>query len=254
MERFVKRILLVIGAGDCCQKAFSDLETRGYHLIQTSKSSDSIDLLQAGIIPEVILINSYMADQPEEMEQFFQQLNRKKLWSSIPVVVLSSCSASSNILKTLELGAIDYLLCPLQCNALVERICRAEEFHNNHEITRNYFKKNREKQPNVKQQLYKKTVDLMNLSLLYWESTTGKTKIELAEKSGLWTTYIDAKGTCTTKTLDRYLHLTTLPKKPRVRQVLATGCFVLQHCPENSLMKTQLQNSLMELEALQAKF
>ena len=76
-------------------------------------------------------------------------------------------------------------------------------------------------------------VDVMKATLKYWESSAQKTKFELAEESGLWRVYLD-RSTLQTRTLDKYLHLETLPKTPRWRTVINTIDFVLDRCNEPS--------------------
>jgi tetratricopeptide (TPR) repeat protein len=86
-------------------------------------------------------------------------------------------------------------------------------------------------------------VDLMLNSLQIWEATTKTSRIELAEKSGIWRVSID-DGRLRTRSLDRYLTIKTLPKKPRWREVLRTAHFILAECdpPEND--KTMLEQKL----------
>jgi two-component system sensor histidine kinase ChiS len=69
-------------------------------------------------------------------------------------------------------------------------------------------------------------VTLMQASLDLWERMTRKTRIDLAERSGVWRITID-EGRLRVRALDRYLSLDTLPEKPRWREVLRTAYFVL---------------------------
>ncbi|SDE13102.1 PAS fold-containing protein [Aquimonas voraii] len=69
-------------------------------------------------------------------------------------------------------------------------------------------------------------VQLMQLSLDLWERLTRKTRIDLAERSGVWRITID-EGRLRVRAMDRYLSLDTLPEKPRWREVLRTAYFVL---------------------------
>ncbi len=69
-------------------------------------------------------------------------------------------------------------------------------------------------------------VSLMQLSLDLWERQTRKTRIDLAERSGVWRITID-EGRLRVRAMDRYLSLDTLPEKPRWREVLRTAYFVL---------------------------
>ena len=78
--------------------------------------------------------------------------------------------------------------------------------------------------------LREKIVRIMTLSLQYWERSTQNSKIELAEQSGIWRVYLD-RSTFQTRTLDKYLSLKTLPKRPRLDDVIKTAHFVLIQCP-----------------------
>jgi len=73
-------------------------------------------------------------------------------------------------------------------------------------------------------------VSIMVLSLLIWEESTSKSKIEFAEQSKLWRISIDG-GTAKTRTLDKYLSLDNIPKKPRWKNVINTANFILRTFP-----------------------
>lgn len=92
-------------------------------------------------------------------------------------------------------------------------------------------------------------VHTMSLSINYWKTTTGKTKIDLAEESGIWKVHLD-KSTFRAKTLDRYLSLETLPKIPRWKEVLATAKYVLTHCPQPSSTEERSLHSALKLARL----
>ncbi|MDT8447622.1 MAG: 7TM diverse intracellular signaling domain-containing protein [bacterium] len=105
--------------------------------------------------------------------------------------------------------------------------------------------------PNIRpQDLAEKSAELMNGCLNLWTQYSGKDKLQLAEDSGLWTVTAEASGTYRTRTLDRYLKSSTLPKRPRWRNVLQTAYFVRQHIPEGSDDRKILDQQLEQLEAL----
>lgn len=66
--------------------------------------------------------------------------------------------------------------------------------------------------------------DSMRQALDAWLAL-GKTKIDLAEQSGLWRITND-DGTLKTRTLDKYLKASSLPKNPRVATVIKTLKYV----------------------------
>ena len=96
-------------------------------------------------------------------------------------------------------------------------------------------------------------VQLMTCSLQHWEETTGTTKIELAEQSGIWKVHLD-KGYFRLRTFDRYLSVPSVPQKPRWKDVTRTARFVLA-CGESSVSDNlritlkEFQKHLLELTA-----
>ncbi|MBU2646401.1 cyclic nucleotide-binding domain-containing protein [bacterium] len=97
-------------------------------------------------------------------------------------------------------------------------------------------------------------VDITSLALRYWMQTTGKTKIELAQESDIWTASIDQYGTYSTRTLDRYLNINKLPQNPRWQNVLRTGYFTLQNCPNTAhKIRLELEDKINHLESLQSR-
>mgnify|MGYP007101512287 FL=1 len=90
----------------------------------------------------------------------------------------------------------------------------------------------------------------MNMALACWEHELGKSKLDLAEESGIWPVYID-KSTPTTRTLDKYLSLDNCPKNPRSKRVIDTAEFVLRMIPnENSKPCDQLRSALAAFRQL----
>lgn len=95
-------------------------------------------------------------------------------------------------------------------------------------------------------------VDMMFQAVQYWETSTGKTKLDLAEESNLWKVYFD-NGSYRTRTLDRYLFINTLPKKPRWRTAISTVFYILANCPDSEPSKSDLISSRDKLQLLLSK-
>jgi len=76
-------------------------------------------------------------------------------------------------------------------------------------------------------EIYKKmtSVEALNYALKLWEQISGKDKLTLAEESKLWRITNDG-GTLKTRTLDKYLKLSQLPKNPRYSTVAKTLKFI----------------------------
>ncbi len=105
---------------------------------------------------------------------------------------------------------------------------------------------NRENQ-NTKRTL---AVQVMNTALDLWFETTGNTKADLAEQSRLWNVYIDKDGWARTQTLDKYLSPDTLPLRPRWKNIITTGDFVLTLCESPSPKRQVLEGQLNQLKNL----
>jgi tetratricopeptide (TPR) repeat protein len=87
-------------------------------------------------------------------------------------------------------------------------------------------------------------VSLMLAAVETWEESTGLTTIDLAEKSGIWLVAID-DGRLRTRTMEKYLTVQRLPRRPRWRQVVRTCRYVLIHCKLSAERRERL-NALLE--------
>lgn len=72
-------------------------------------------------------------------------------------------------------------------------------------------------------------VELMVYAVETWERVSGRTRIDLAEKSRVWRVTVD-EGRLRVRAMERYLSLSKLPRQPRWREVLRTAYFVLAEC------------------------
>lgn len=92
-------------------------------------------------------------------------------------------------------------------------------------------------------------VNLMVATLHTWETTTHRSKIELAEESNIWVVSVD-EGRLRTRTFDRYLRIDMLPKIPRWREVIRTAYFVLANPEIEPEMRRKLESELNKTKAL----
>ncbi len=98
-------------------------------------------------------------------------------------------------------------------------------------------------EPDDKLKVRKELVNLMCLSIDTWEISTLSDKASLAEKSKIWRVSID-NGSIRTRSMDRYLNIASLPKKPRWRYVVRTAHYILANCQldeeQRSILTSQL--------------
>lgn len=93
-------------------------------------------------------------------------------------------------------------------------------------------------------------VIVINLAVDYWVTATRMTKVELADKSKLWSVYYEKDGFARTQTLDKYLAEETLPQRPRWKTIINTADFVLNHCGEDSQLRNELSDALTQLRQM----
>lgn len=89
-----------------------------------------------------------------------------------------------------------------------------------------FTKKLKPDQSSVDQSFKLLLVETMNIILETWEKHTNLSRIDLAQQSNAWTVSID-NGTLRTRSFDKYLNITTLPKFPRWKNIVKTCHFIL---------------------------
>jgi two-component system, sensor histidine kinase ChiS len=84
-------------------------------------------------------------------------------------------------------------------------------------------------------------VELMLALIDAWERSTGKNRIELAERSRIWSINID-DGRLRARAMERYLSLSKLPQNPRWRDVLRSAYYVMGQCQLDPPVRDALQH------------
>jgi PAS domain-containing protein len=91
-------------------------------------------------------------------------------------------------------------------------------------------------------------VELMLATLAAWEHSTRSSRVEFAERSGIWRVHVD-DGRLRMRSLDRYLSLAKLPRHPRWREVLRSAYFVLAECALDTTERARLENLVEAIRA-----
>lgn len=239
-----KVILLVEDEYDIRLGLTIDLESNGgYKVWEAGDHPEAIKTLENRGIPHVILTDVMMPSSQQAGLALIQEVKKNPLWSDIPIVVLSAKGTSGDILEALRLGAMDYLVKPCGVADLLERVERAYQLS----LRLSSQQESTPKEENPLKQIRKLHCETLKLALLYWELTTGKSKVDFALESELWSTYVSQAGSYNARTLDRYLHEHTLPKKPRAQLVVNSVNYILKHSPEDPALREQLEKSLKKL-------
>jgi PAS domain-containing protein len=91
-------------------------------------------------------------------------------------------------------------------------------------------------------------VELMLATLAAWEHGTRSSRVEFAEKSGIWRVHVD-DGRLRMRSMERYLSLAKLPRHPRWREVLRSAYFVLAECALDAAERARLENLVEAIRA-----
>ncbi|OUR95018.1 hypothetical protein A9Q81_14750 [Gammaproteobacteria bacterium 42_54_T18] len=212
--------------------------TQRYDVIQTECLGDALLSIQQNL-PSVAIVDIMMSGDDNAGLTFIKTLQEKNLLHKIAVIILSAKNSADDILNALAQGAIDYLTKPYDPEILINRVQRATTLISQKNVEN--------KTPELKSR--KNIVESMTLALSYWELTTGRSKLHFADESKLWSIYVDKKGTCSTKTLDKYLQLSTLPKKPKINNVQRSIQFALDHCDEHKSSHENVRKKLITAHA-----
>lgn len=221
-----------IRKGICIELAHS---MRGDLHFETCEADDlamALDLLASPPMPDLILTDIMMPSGQWAGLTLIEALKKHPQWKRIPVIVLSARTTAKDILDALKLGAIDYLVKPFEPAELIERVLRAAEYGR--------APCRPPGAPETAEQR-KLLVEAMKLALLYWELSTQRSKIQFADESGQWRIYIDKRGTCSCKTLDKYLHVESLPANPKIHNVEKSLHFVLGNCHGHSAIRGEIE-------------
>lgn len=215
-------------------------ELVAFEVYEAADYKDALNQLEMIPTPNLILTDVVMPSSPRAGLDLIQVLKDHESWNGIPVIVLSARSSATDILEALKMGAIDYLVKPYEPEELIARVIRGSQYQ---QVS------NMGDAGNEAEALWRKAhVEGMKLVLLYWELATQRNKNQFADSSGIWRVYIDKKGTCSTKTLDKYLHFESLPAKPKTHNVERSIQFVLSTCEGHVAVREALENALKVLQ------
>uniref|UniRef100_UPI00214826AD hypothetical protein n=1 Tax=Tahibacter caeni TaxID=1453545 RepID=UPI00214826AD len=94
----------------------------------------------------------------------------------------------------------------------------------------------------------RRLVELMQVTLQAWERATRQSRVEFAEKSGIWRIHVD-DGRLRMRSMERYLSLAKLPRHPRWREVLRSAYFVLAECALEPAERGRLEELVEAIRA-----
>lgn len=193
---------------------------------------------QTETIPEELRSFAAMIVEGDRLHRLPKPLLRSVRKESVPLLLVCE-QCGSRVLEQAFLQRIQILLPKRNLEALLpSALQRCHQTRGQTDL--------RSKESATEFDWRDQVVQVMQVSLHCWTHLIGKTPVELALESRLWTATLDG-STFRVRGLERYLDLDKLPQRPKLPIVLETARFVLSQAPR-SLESLDLEARLKMLE------
>ena len=183
--------------------------------------------------PRLVVVQ-FNQDDPYQLDSLSEI---KQQFPNLAVILVIDNYHKSELVQFIRKGVSDYLVEPVLNEELQLRVQTALR-HSEIDTSTTEIVDVREV-----------TVQLVRTCVQFWQSYTGKSKADLAERSRLWRVYMDG-STAKTRTLDKYLSLQSLPKNPRWDTVGRTASFVMDECPLSEKDRQDISEQLKQFNQL----
>ncbi len=119
MEEKNKKILIIDDSAVNNVLLENVLEDQNYEVIIAFNGNDAFKAIDKNI-PDLILLDIMMPDM--DGYKILEELKSKENTKQIPVIMVSAKSDSLDIDKAMELGAVDYIIKPINIKTILEKI------------------------------------------------------------------------------------------------------------------------------------
>ncbi len=110
MENEKVHKLMIVDDSEFMRRFLAKFLGKKLELIPVTDGVEALQKLQSGCRPEVILVDINMPNM--NGFEFLEHVNSSPLFRTIPVIMLSSNDDSNDRIKSLRLGAVDYIAKP----------------------------------------------------------------------------------------------------------------------------------------------
>ena len=118
----MKKKIVLIDDKISIAKVVSIYLSSEYELIYFENPIKAIEWLQKGDMPDLIISDIRMPEM--RGDEFLSYMKKNELFKSIPIIMLSSEESTTERIRLLEEGAVDYILKPFKPMELKVRITR----------------------------------------------------------------------------------------------------------------------------------
>ncbi|MDD3108095.1 MAG: response regulator transcription factor [Alistipes sp.] len=115
-----KKTIFIVDDKAAIAKILALYFSRDYHTVHFDNPLPAIEALQAGNIPDLIISDIRMPQM--RGDEFLHFIKKNELFSSIPVIMLSSEDSTSERIRLLSEGAEDYMVKPFNPQELKVRV------------------------------------------------------------------------------------------------------------------------------------
>ncbi len=243
------KILLVDDESDLIEMLQWQLEEHGIEVQSATSGPEALRILRQYCYP--IVVSDIRMPGMDGIELVKRA---REICADVQCIFITGHGGRQIAVEAAKIGGFSYLQKPLSIEELIVAIDKARE---KLELIQQIRSLRGNSQKNEEDVMARQTCsvifEIMNISIRYWELVFGKTRAALAEESGLWSVTLDADTGCyRTRTLDRYMKISTIPKKPNYNNILNTGYFVLKKCDDTYPdLALQLKDKMARLIELQ---
>lgn len=221
----------------------TQLTLAGYRTIKVNSGEKALEAIQCSR-PDLVMLDVMMPDMSGLT--LCRHIREELDANSLPIILVTARSRPEDAVQGLEAGANDYLAKPFWRQEMLARVAAQLRVHENEQM-RWALTEERQRSSSETTDPRALLVELLTKSVQFWEMETGKSRADLAEESSLWTVTLDGSSR-KTRTLDRYLDLETLPKRPRWGNVTLTARHVMETLGSGPRVD-ELKNLLERLES-----
>ena len=222
------------------------LAQHGYRTMTAHSGQEALKLVHERQ-PQLVLLDVMMPDMSGLA--VCRRLREEFDSNSLPILLVTARTRPEDVVEGLEAGANDHIAKPFWRREMLARVEAQLRVHENEQmrwaLRESKVDEGTDSSDRDPRELL---VALLEQSVIFWEGQTGQTRADLAEQSQLWTVTIDGSSR-KTRTLDRYMSIETLPKRPRWGVVTRTARFVAKHL-EDYEQRGKLVGMIREFEEL----
>ncbi len=235
--------LLVVDDSDTAAEVLAQqLASAGYATRRASTGTEALTRVQERA-PDLVLLDVMMPDMSglEVCHRLREQFDP----TTLPILLVTARTRPEDTVAGLEAGANDYLPKPSSRQELLARVAAQLRVRENEQMR--WALKAHQGAAEGEVDIRALLVELLARTVRLWELHTGLSRADLAEQSGLWTVTMDG-SVRKTRTLDRYLNIDTLPRRPRWGVVTRTARFVMERL-DSPDTREELESLIRQLES-----